>query len=72
MRDPANRVKLLKSLHFALDVMEERAHIGLNDERAAAIRSALQRRIFETEAALHFPPAVETTEKQGTEDLLMA
>ena len=56
MRDPAKRVQLLSDLRFALEVMEERAHIGLDDQMAGAVReTTIQRRIDETEKALRYP-----------------
>lgn len=46
-----------KELHFALDVLEERAHLGLDDEHAGTIRSILLRRIAEAEEDLSCCPA---------------
>ena len=57
MRDSANEIRMLRSLRFALDVMEERSHIGLDDETAGTVRDSLLRRIVETERALGFPPS---------------
>lgn len=51
---------MLKDLRFALDVMEERSHIGLNDKAARTLREMLLRRIVETERTLpSFPPSAE-------------
>jgi hypothetical protein len=72
MRDPANRIQMLSTLRFALNVMEERSHIGLDDKTAGTVRSALLHQILETETALHFPPSVHTVEDQGAEELLTA
>jgi hypothetical protein len=38
-------------LRYALDVMEEYSHLGLDDEAAGKLRKILQRRIHEAEAA---------------------
>ncbi|HEY2469604.1 MAG TPA: hypothetical protein VGI45_17415 [Terracidiphilus sp.] len=54
---------LATELRYALDVMEESSHLGLDDESAGKLRTILQRRIREAEAALsnrpvptvHFP-----------------
>jgi hypothetical protein len=48
---------MLSNLSFALDVMEERRHIGLDDKRAAAMRRVLLNRIVEAEKALGDLPA---------------
>lgn len=47
---------LATELRYALDVMEEYAHLGLDDEAAGKLRSILQRRIHEAEAALSCRP----------------
>ena len=39
-------------LRFALDVMEEYSHLGLDDEAANRLRNILLRRIDEAEAAV--------------------
>ena len=72
MRDPADRIQMLSTLRFALDVMEERSHIGLDDKTAGTVRSALLHQILETETALHFPPSAHMIEDQGADKLLMA
>lgn len=43
-------------LRYALDVMEEYSHLGLDDEAAGKLRNILQRRICEAEAALSCRP----------------
>jgi hypothetical protein len=43
---------LLADLHYALDVMEEYSHLGLDDEGANSLRRILLRRIAEAESAL--------------------
>jgi len=48
---------LANELHYALDVMEEYSHLGLDDERASVLRNILRRRIAEAEAALSSRPA---------------
>jgi hypothetical protein len=43
-------------LRYALDVMEENSHLGLDDEAASKLRTILQRRIREAEAAVSIRP----------------
>jgi hypothetical protein len=71
MRDPANRRQTLSDLHFALDVMEERSHIGLDDKTAATVRQALLHRIAEAEKALGQPSSV-PLDIQRAKELLRA
>ena len=71
MMDPANHRQMLSNLRFALNVMEERSHIGLNDDRATSIRCMLLRRISEAEKALGYTPSTQTCE-QTPHDLVMA
>jgi hypothetical protein len=47
---------LATELRYALDVMEESSHLGLDDEAAGKLRAILQRRISEAEAALSTRP----------------
>ena len=72
MRDPANHIQMLSTLRFALNVMEERSHIGLDDKTAGTVRGALLHQILETETTLHFPPSADPVENQSPEELLMA
>jgi hypothetical protein len=44
-------------LRYALDVMEEYSHLGLDDEYADKLRDILVRRIEEAETALSVEPA---------------
>lgn len=44
-------------LRYALDVMEEYSHLGLDDEFAGKLRDILLKRIDEAEAALSIEPA---------------
>lgn len=48
---------LVNELRYALDVMEEYSHLGLDNESAGRLRSILVRRINEAEAALSSRPA---------------
>jgi hypothetical protein len=48
---------LVNELRYALDVMEEYSHLGLDNEAAGKLRSILVRRIGEAEAALSGRPA---------------
>jgi hypothetical protein len=47
---------LATELRYALDVMEEYSHLGLDDESASRLRSILHRRIREAENALSPQP----------------
>lgn len=47
---------LANELRYALEVMEENTHLGLDDEAAGKLRTILQRRISEAEAALSCRP----------------
>ncbi|HEY6487641.1 MAG: hypothetical protein WCC26_01275 [Terracidiphilus sp.] len=42
---------LINDLRFALEVMEDRSHLGLNHERAATLKALMERRISEAEQA---------------------
>jgi Holliday junction resolvase RusA-like endonuclease len=42
---------LVNELRYALDVMEENSHLGLDNEAAGKLRSILVRRINEAEAS---------------------
>lgn len=48
---------LVNELRYALDVMEEYSHLGLDNEAASKLRGILVRRINEAEAALPSRPA---------------
>ena len=49
--------QLAEELRFALDVMEEYSHLGLDDESASRIRRILLRRINEAEVSRSTRPA---------------
>ena len=42
---------LINNLRFALEVMEDRSHLGLNAERAATLKALMEHRISEAEQA---------------------
>ncbi|MGA8089847.1 MAG: hypothetical protein WCA10_21425 [Terracidiphilus sp.] len=48
---------LVNELRYALDVMEENSHLGLDNEAAGRLRGILVRRIIEAEAAVSCHPA---------------
>jgi hypothetical protein len=48
---------LVNELRYALDVMEEYSHLGLDNEAAGKLRGILVRRINEAEVALSSRPA---------------
>ena len=50
--------ELVTELRYALDVMEEYSHLGLDNEAAGRLRGILLRRITDAEAALSGHPAV--------------
>jgi hypothetical protein len=43
--------RLIDDLRFALEVMEDRSHLGLNAERAATLKALMEHRISEAEQA---------------------
>ncbi len=47
---------LVNELRYALDVMEEYSHLGLDNEAAGKLRGILVRRINEAEAAVSCHP----------------
>lgn len=47
---------LATELRYALDVMEEYSHLGLDDDAASRLRTILQRRISEAEASVSCRP----------------
>ena len=56
MNDRPNSA-LVTELRYALDVIEERSHLGLDDEVASNLKDILLRRIAEAEDALAGKPA---------------
>jgi hypothetical protein len=62
---------MLINLRFALNVLEERSHIGLNDDRAASIRCLLLKRIVEAEKVLGHKPTTQPC-KEPTRELALA
>jgi len=72
MRTPESHIQMLSTLRFALNVMEERSHIGLDDKTAGTVRQALLHQILETESALHFPPSAHVVGTQKAKELLQA
>lgn len=55
--DTMTNPDLATELRYALDVMEEYSHLGLDDEAASKLRRILLRRIDEAETALSCRPA---------------
>lgn len=51
---------LAKELRYALEVMEENSHLGLDEEAAGRLRTILLRRINEAETAASARPATPT------------
>jgi len=71
MKDPTNHFRVLSDLHFALEVMEERSHLGLDDEAAEKVRNTLHRLILVTEGTNGIPPSPQL-EEPSAEDRLIA
>jgi len=56
---------LVNELRYALDVMEEYSHLGLDNEAAGKLRSILVRRINEAEAAARPTAAVRCSAEEA-------
>ncbi|HLY42441.1 MAG TPA: hypothetical protein VKR52_14600 [Terracidiphilus sp.] len=46
------RTALINDLRFAIEVMEDRSHLGLNAERAATLKALMERRIYAAQNAI--------------------
>jgi hypothetical protein len=55
---PVDNCALIDDLRFAIDVMDEYSHLGLDAEYASELRNLMQRQIVEAEEALNCRPAV--------------
>lgn len=55
--DTAAPRDLADDLRYALDVMEEYSHLGLDDQHASKLREILKRNIADAEEALSCCPA---------------
>ena len=53
----APKPELANELRYALDVMEENSHLGLDDEAATRLRNILLRRIKQAESSSTARPA---------------
>ena len=53
----APKPELANELRYALDVMEENSHLGLDDEAAMRLRNILLRRIKQAESSVSAPVA---------------
>jgi hypothetical protein len=53
----APKPELANELRYALDVMEENSHLGLDDEAATRLRNILVRRIKQAENSASGRPA---------------
>jgi hypothetical protein len=49
---------LIDDLRFAIDVMDEYSHLGLDSEHATKLRTLMERQIAEAEEALGCRPAL--------------
>jgi hypothetical protein len=62
MYDARNAV-IAEDLRFALDVLQESAHLGLDSEHSSTLQALIQKQIKRREATLRrVAPAVETPE----------
>ena len=52
MLDTKSKSELVSDLRYALDLMEEYSHLGLDDEAASKLREILVRQIDDTRAGL--------------------
>ena len=57
LMDSVSRLDPATELRYALEVMEEYSHLGLDDEYTGKLRNILLRRIEEAEAAVSLEPA---------------
>jgi len=58
MLDTKSKPDLVTDLRYALDVMEEHSHLGLDDEAASKLREILSQQIDDARADLSgCPPA---------------
>jgi hypothetical protein len=68
MFDPKSKSDLVSDLRYALDVMEENSHLGLDAEAACKLREILIRQIDDAHATVsspspfpvHFPVSTKT------------
>jgi len=60
----APKPELANELRYALDVMEENSHLGLDDEAANKLRSILLRRIKQAELTSRLAEPVRLPAKQ--------
>jgi len=60
MLNSAPNPELVNELRYALDVMEEYSHLGLDDDAAGKLRAILLRRIKEAENAASVRPTAAT------------
>lgn len=60
----APKPELANELRFALDVMEENSHLGLDDEAATKLRNILLRRIKQAELTSRPAEPVRLTSNQ--------
>ena len=56
--DTRTKSDLVDDLRYALDVMEESSHLGLDNEAAGRLREILTRRIEDAHASVSCSPAV--------------
>ena len=56
MLDTKSKTELASDLRYALDVMEEYSHLGLDDEYASKLREILARQIDNARAGLSCSP----------------
>jgi hypothetical protein len=57
MNDRAIDLQLLADLRFALDVLEERSHLGLDAEKARLVRDVIRQKILRIEGSERYMPS---------------
>jgi hypothetical protein len=62
----------IADLRFALEVMEDRSHLGLSAERAAKLRTLMQLRISAAEKALGKNPVSSTPMATARQEIISA
>jgi len=69
--DKIRRADAAIELRYALEVMDEYSHLGLDDEYAGKLRDILLKRIEEAEAALSVGPAQPPSDHRSSEDVFV-
>jgi hypothetical protein len=68
MYDARNAV-IAEDLRFALDVLQESSHLGLDSEHSSRLRELIQKQIKWREATLNRRPQIAETPKHELEEV---